>query len=81
MTSVAYASVCFPKYLCVGTARMKSHKDIEKEGKTRRANIERSTEGTKKNPDELTISGVYRPRGRHSPKQSMNYLTNLALHL
>ena len=39
---------CFPKHLCMGTARMKSDKKTDEEDKKRGVSMERSKADTKK---------------------------------
>ena len=34
---------CFPKHLCMGTARLKKDNETQEEGKNRRMNVESST--------------------------------------
>ena len=48
----------FPKHSCMGTARMKYDKEIDKEGKKRGVGMERSKAGTKekRSPDGLNYS-------------------------
>ena len=45
---------CFPKHLCMGTARMKYDKETDEGGKKRGASMEKSKAGTKKSPDGLS---------------------------
>ena len=50
---------CFPKYLNMGTARMKYANEIDEDGKKRDVSIETSKAGTKKrSPDSLWVVGT-----------------------
>ena len=59
-----------PEHLRIGTARLKSERETEEDGKRKRAKMERSKVGAKKiNPDGLTIARAYRPQGSILPQE------------
>ena len=72
---------CFPKHLCIGTARMKEDIMIDEEGEKRRANMKRSTVGRKKMSRRPCCIARFcsppPPPGGLVQKQWMNYITNL----
>ena len=74
---------CGPRHLRMETVRLKYDKETEEEGKQKSVKMERSTVGTTiRNPDDITIARAKRPPwGCSSPRQWMNCLTNLTLHL
>ena len=52
---------CCHKHLRMETARMKQQKVAHEKVKERRMKMDRSTAGTKKCPDVLTVAQAYRP--------------------